>query len=105
MAVANVIAVESNKRPTYSGFVYKSIQDEARLSPEVLKPRRAQLGVPHGMRDTLVPQIGLQGAGVVTLTSVFLLGCSELAVRGPIRSANSRKSSVLDIADCRYSQP
>jgi hypothetical protein len=38
-----------------------------RLSPKVLKAIRRQLGVAHRMLDIAVPEICLQGAGVVAL--------------------------------------
>ena len=37
------------------------------VPPEILKPRRRQLSVAHGVLDVAVAKIGLQGAGVVAL--------------------------------------
>jgi hypothetical protein len=34
-------------------------------SPEILEPRRRQLGVSHGVLDVAMPQVSLQGARVV----------------------------------------
>ena len=36
-------------------------------APEILKPRRRQLCVPHCVLNVAVAEVGLQGAGVVTL--------------------------------------
>jgi hypothetical protein len=35
------------------------------LSPEILEPRRRQLGITHGVLDVLVAEVGLQGARVM----------------------------------------
>lgn len=43
------------------------LQAVASSSPEVLEPCRRQLGVPHGVLDIAVTEIGLQGADVVAL--------------------------------------
>jgi hypothetical protein len=37
------------------------------VTPEILEPGRRQLGVAHSMLDVLVPEVGLQRAGVVTI--------------------------------------
>ncbi len=36
-------------------------------SPEVLEPRRRQFGVAHRMLDIAVAEVGLQGAGIMSL--------------------------------------
>jgi len=38
---------------------HKSPRMHTRLPPEILEPRRSQLGVPHRMLDVLVPEVGL----------------------------------------------
>jgi hypothetical protein len=37
------------------------------VPPEILEPRRRQLGVPHRVLNVSVAEVGLQGAGVVAL--------------------------------------
>jgi len=42
----------------------RSARRDRRLSPEVLKSIRRKFGVTHRMLDVLVPEVGLQRAGI-----------------------------------------
>jgi hypothetical protein len=78
LSAGSVLLGELRGQATPPGFVQRGHfgweLTPTLIFPEILEPGRRQLGVPDGVPNVAVAQIGLNGPGIVSLTGQIIAG-------------------------------